>query len=114
MTQLTLFEEPKLARRLGGGPTDVQLRLERAFSEPVKAELVARLNERIGQWLGWNDFSDIRDRHKIGFCMGHVLFQLAREGRALERRIYFGAERPGELQPYLGYTSVYCGIEHGH
>ena len=114
MTQLALFAEPVPSVRQGGGPPGVQLRLALAFSEPVKAELVARLNERIGQWLAWNDFADIRERHQIGFCMGHVLSSLEREGRALVKNIYFGAERPGDpFKPYLGYTSVWSSVEQG-
>lgn len=117
MNQLGLFDEPKPTRNpnrpLKYGPPDVQDAWERGFSAPVMDELVARLNERVGQWLGWSDFADIRERHKIGCCMGHVLFNLAHNGRALVKNIYFGAERPGELQPYLGFESVYSTIEHG-
>lgn len=114
MSQLALFDEPKTATRLGGGPPDVQRRVQLAFSEAVKAELVTRLNEHAGQWLAWRDFADIRERHQIGFCMGHVLSALAREGRALVKNIYFGAERPGDpFKPYLGFTSVWSSVENG-
>lgn len=114
MSQLALFEEAKPVVRLSGGPPDVQRRMQLAFSEPVKAQLVTRLNERIGQWLSWKDFADIRERHQIGFCMGHVLASLARDGRALVKDIYFGAERPGDpFKPYLGFTSVWSSVEHG-
>jgi hypothetical protein len=101
-------------RRLGGRPRDVERRWNLAFSEPVKAELVACLNERIGEWLIWHDFDDIRERYKIGFCLGHVLGGLVRDGRAVEKKIYFGAERPGDpFKPYLGSTSVYSSVEQG-
>ena len=110
MNQLGLFES---ARPRYGMPAGVHARFELAFSEPVKAELVARLNERPGQWLGWSDFADIRECHQIGFCMGHVLGSLVREGRALDTQVYFGAERPGMPDPYLGFKtlwgSVLCG-----
>lgn len=67
-----------------------------------------------GQWLAWRDFADIRERHQIGFCLGHVLHALTTEGRALVKNIYFGAERPGDpFKPYLGYDSVYSSAEHG-
>lgn len=114
MSQLALFEEPKPRYQLGGGPPSVQDTWERAFSEAVMGELVARLNERAGKWLEWRDFADIRERHDIGCCMGHVLFNLAHTGRALRKDIYFGAERPGDpLKPYMGFKSVYSTIEHG-
>jgi hypothetical protein len=114
VSQLVLFEDPAPVRRVGGAPPDVQRRWDLAFSEPVKAELVARLNERRGQWLAWSDYADIRERHQIGFCLGHVLGSLAREGRALVKQIYYGAQRPGDpLKPYLGFNSVYSSVEHG-
>lgn len=114
MNQLPLFEQQAPARRLGGRPPGVERRWNAAFSEPVKAELVTRLNERIGESLSWHDFDDIRERHQIGFCMGHVLHGLVHDGRAIEKNIYFGAERPGDpFKSYLGYTSVYSSIEHG-
>jgi hypothetical protein len=114
VNQLPLFEQPAPVRRLGGQPPGVEHRWNLAFSEPVKAELVARLNERTGQWLTWHDFADIRERHQIGFCLGHVLHGLVHDGRAVERKIYFGAERPGDsFKPYLGFTSVWSSVEHG-
>jgi hypothetical protein len=114
VNQMQLFEQPADTRRLGGRPRDVERRWNLAFSEPVKAQLVARLNERVGEWLAWRDFADIREQHRIGFCMGHVLHGLVHDGRAIEKRIYFGAERPGDpFKPYLGYTTVYSSAEHG-
>lgn len=114
MSQLALFEESAPVRRVSGQPPDVERRWNLAFSEPVKAELVARLNEHPGQWLDWSDFADIRGRHKIGFCLGHVLYGLATAGRALRKNIYYGAERPGDpFKPYLGFNTVYSSAEHG-
>jgi hypothetical protein len=116
VSQLSLFEQPAPAPALwsGGAPPGVQRRAELAFSEPVKAELVARLNERPGEWLEWRDYADIRERHQIGFCLGHVMFRLSMEGRALRKEIYFGAERPSDpFKPYLGFKSVYSSVEHG-
>lgn len=116
MSQMSLFEQPATApaRRVGGAPPGVQRRWDQALSEPVKAELVARLNERPGQWLEWRDFADIRERHQIGFCLGHVLHGLVHAGRAVDKKIYYGAERPGDpLKPYLGFNSVYSSVEHG-
>lgn len=114
MNQLPLFEQPIPVRRLGGWPPDVERRWNLAFSEPLKAELVARLNERTGQWLTWRDFDDIRERHQIGFCMGHVLYGLALAGRAMKKDVYYGAERPGDpFKPYLGFYSIWSSAEHG-
>lgn len=77
-------------------------------------ELVMRLNERPGEWLAWRDFADIRERHDIGCCMGHVLFSLSQASRVLRKEIYFGAERPGDpFKPYLGFKNVYSSVEHG-
>jgi hypothetical protein len=114
VNQLALFTEPAPVRRSGGQPPDVERRWNLAFSEPVKAELVARLNECIGVWLRRSDFNDIRERYKIGFCLGHVLHGLVHDGRAVVQKIYFGAERPGDpFKPYLGFTSVYSSVEYG-
>lgn len=114
MNQLALFEQPVPVRRIGGQPPGVERRWNLAFSEPVKAELVVRVNERVGLWLSWSDFADIREKYKIGFCLGHVLHGLVRDGRAVEKKIYFGAERPGDpFKEYLGYTTVYSSAEHG-
>lgn len=116
--QLSLFEQQSPAtapaHRMGGGPPGVQRRFALAFSEPVRAELVARLNEHPGRWLTWCDFADIRERHQIGFCLGHVLHALTAEGRALSKNIYFGADRPGDpFKPYLGFEVVHSSAEHG-
>lgn len=114
MSQLALFEAPPPARSRGGMPRSVEAAWERGFSEPVKLELIMRLNERPGEWLKSCDFADIRERHNIGCCIGHVLFSLAHAGRALTKNIYYGAERPGDpFKPYLGFNSVYSSIEHG-
>lgn len=106
MTQMTLFEAP-VARRLGGGPPEVQRRLQLAFTEPVKLELLAVTSARPDEWLNWRDFRAVMEKHQIGFCMGHVLSQLVREGRLQEKKVYFGngleAERPGSPD-YKGYT----------
>jgi hypothetical protein len=111
---MQLFEQPTDTRRLGGRPPGVERRWQIAFSDEVKAQLVARLNERVGEWLAWNDFADIREQHQIGFCLGHVLHGLVHHGRAIEKKIYFGAERPGDpFKPYLGFTTVYSSAEYG-
>jgi len=110
--QLQLQLEEPAPRKLGGGPPGVQAAWLRGFSEPVLAEIEARLNERPGEWLGWADFADIRERHNIGCCMGHVKFHLAQTGRAIRKNIYYGSERPGDPD-YKGYNTVYgstlCG-----
>jgi len=116
MSQMSLFEQPATARarHVGGAPPGVQRRTDLAFSEPVKDELVARLNEHPGRWLEWCDYANIRERHQIGHCLGHVLFSLFMEGRALRKEIYYGAERPGDpFKPYLGFNTVYSSVENG-
>jgi hypothetical protein len=85
--------------KLGGGPPSVQRRRQLAFTEPVKLDLLAVAASRPDDWLRWRDFRVVMERHQIGFCMGHVLFQLVQEGRLQEKKVYFGkgieAERPG-------------------
>jgi hypothetical protein len=110
--QLGLFDEPP-APRVGGAPPSVRRRADLAFSEPVKLELIARLAERPGQWLRWDDFADIRDRHQIGFCMGHVLASLVREKRALEQVIYYGAKDTQIPGAYQGFGTIWSTVEHG-
>lgn len=109
MCQLALFQQPAPAvRRVGGRPPDVERRWNLAFSEPIKLELVEVAAGRPGEWLDWSAFSGVRERHQIGFCMGHVLYALVREGRLLERTIYLGkgigAEQPGS-PAYQGFTN---------
>jgi hypothetical protein len=106
--QLSLFADPAPRMRRPGDDA-----WERGFSDLVKGELVARLNERIGQWLGWEDFRDIRERHKIGCCMGHVLGHLERAGRIMEKKVYYGTEHPGLPGEYKGYNSMYSSALHG-
>lgn len=106
--QLALFAEPAPKERRCGMPLGVQRRWELAFSEQVKRELVAVATARPGEWLEWGAFTAVRERYQIGFCMGHVLSSLVREGRLAERRVYFGkgidADRPGSPN-YCGYGS---------
>lgn len=119
MNQLQLFESPPPAlvldpdRPLKNGPPSVQAAWQRGFSEPVKAALVARLNERVGQWLNWHDFADIRERHNIGCCMGHLLFHLMVRGRIAHKRAFYGTESPNLPGEYLGYGHLWGSIEHG-
>jgi len=100
--QLDLFPTP--APQVRRDYRDVLWEL--AFSPAVKDELVAVAHARTGEWLGWDAFASVRERHKIGFCMGHVLSCLVREGRLLEKRIYYGkgigAEHPGSPE-YRGF-----------
>jgi hypothetical protein len=107
--QLALFApEVEVKRICGGGPPGVQKRFHLAFTEPVKLELLAVAASRPGDWLQWNDFRAVMERHQIGFCMGHVLYQLVREGRLQENKVYLGkgieAERPGSPD-YKGYRN---------
>jgi hypothetical protein len=106
IAQLPLFE-PEVTRRVGAGPPEVERLSNLAFSEPVKLELLAVAAARPDDWLRWGDFSGPMENHKIGFCMGHVLGQLVREGRLQEKLVYYGkgleADRPGSPD-YMGYT----------
>lgn len=106
--QVELFlPEPGAARRIGGGPPGVQLLIARAFTEPVKLELLAVATARPDEWLEWRAFRVPMDKYQISFCMGHVLSALAREGRLQEKVVYLGtgidADRPG-APGYRGYT----------
>lgn len=106
-TELFALEEP-VEMRLGGGPPGVQRRFQLAFTEPVKLELLAVALARPDDWLKWPDFRVVMEKHQIGFCMGHVLGQLVREGRLQEKKVYFGngleADRPGSPD-YKGYRT---------
>jgi hypothetical protein len=108
--QLDMFAPPAPERRIGGGPPDVQDRMALAFTEPVKLELLATAAAQPGRWLGWNDFAAVRDKHKIGFCMGHVLSSLVRDGRMREMICWHGAERPGLDTEYRGFGSRWRAI----
>lgn len=110
--QLALFA-PEPVRRIGGGPPEVQRRFELAFTEPVKLDLLAVAAARPDDWLRWDDFRAPMEKYKIGFCMGHVLSQLVREGRLQERPVYYGkgleADRPGSPD-YQGYRHDWKAI----
>jgi hypothetical protein len=95
--QLDLFPPPTPPRR--DDPWDV------GFSEPVKLELLAAAAAKPERWLGWSDFDQVREKYKIGCCMGHVLSSLVRDGRLRELRVWFGAEFPGQETEYKGYGS---------
>jgi len=105
---MALFPEP--TRRIGGGPPDVQRRFDLAFTEPIKVELLAVATANPERWLGWHDFAQVRDKHKIGFCMGHVLSSLVRAGRLQAMICWHGAERPGQETEYRGYNSRWRAI----
>lgn len=106
--QLPLFApEPESVYRLGGAPPDVQRRMQLAFTEPVKLELLAVAAERPDEWLGFKDFRVPMEKHKIGFCMGHVLFHLAREGRLQERHVYYNKGIGGDMPGSGHYRGFY-------
>ena len=113
MSQLALFAEEEPVARRYGMPPDVARRWNLAFSEPVKLELLAVAAGRPGEWLGWHAFTEVRERHQIGFCMGHVLGGLVREGRLESRQVYCGkgieADRPGSPN-YQGYHNEWRAI----
>lgn len=106
-SQLSLFPVPARSERPCGMPPGVFARWELAYSPKVKAELVAVATARPVEWLEWRDFREVMDKYKIGFCMGHVLGHLVREGRLEEKKVYLGkgigAEQPGSGN-YQGYT----------
>lgn len=108
--QLNLFEAsaPSAPRRLGGGPPCVELMWERARSPDVEIETLAIAAARPDEWLSWNDFRAVIEKHKIGSCFGHILFGYVRAGKLLEKKVYngkgIGAEQPGS-ENYRGY---YC------
>lgn len=98
MTQLALFETP---RRLG---RDIAWDL--AFSKGVESAVLAIFESRPDDWLDWADFKKIIEKNKIGFCFGHVLFQLSKRGTIMRKDIYFGSDHPGKPN-FLGSKSVY-------
>lgn len=104
---------PVLARSRGGRPRSVDEAWERAYSPACQRAMIRLVNSRIGQWLGWNDFRDIRDKYNISCCMGHALYALSRAGRIAAKDVYYGAERPGMKEPYLGFNTIWGSIEHG-
>lgn len=113
MSQLALFTDPAPAARTSGRPPGVEQRWNLAFSEPVKLELLDVAAARPVEWLDWWAFTEVRERHQIGFCMGHVLGALVREGRLESRQVHMGkgigAERPGSPN-YQGYYNEWCAI----
>ncbi|MGV7210482.1 hypothetical protein ACLB1G_21825 [Oxalobacteraceae bacterium A2-2] len=76
---------------------------ERAQSEEVRRDILAVFAAKPAQWLSWSDFRCVIKAHQIGACLGHVLFGMVREGKIIEKIIYFGTERPGP--GYAGFTS---------
>lgn len=108
--QFDLFAVPPRHLPLGGMPRSVHDRWELAFSEPVKLELLAAAAATPGRWLGWNDFAEVREKHQIGCCMGHVLHSLVRDGHLGELICWYGAERPGLDTKYLGFGSRWRAI----
>ena len=98
MTQLALFETP---HRLG---RDIAWDL--AFSKEVESAVLAIFESRPDDWLDWADFKKIIEKNKIGFCFGHVLFQLSKRGTIVRKDMYFGSDHPGKPN-FLGSKSVY-------
>ena len=113
MSQLALFADPAPMVRVSGRPRGVERRWNLAFSEPVKLELLAVAAARPDEWLGWGAFDEVRERHQIGFCLGHVLGVLVREGRLAEHVVYTGkgidAERPGSPN-YQGFDTEWRAV----
>lgn len=90
MSQLALFDAPHKS------PLDRQKAiLNLAFSDSVRDEILALAGARKGEWLAWNDFRSIFEKHKIGFCFGHVLYRISRTGLIEEDKVYFGTKHLG-------------------
>ena len=98
MTQLALFETPQRDGRV--------VRWELAFSSEVEVAVLAIFEARPDDWLDWSDFKKIIEKNKIGFCFGHVLFQLSTRGKIMRKDIYFGSDHPSKPN-FLGSRSVY-------
>jgi hypothetical protein len=94
-------------------PAGVARRRELAFSPQVVGEVLAAVEARANEWMGWEAFRQVIDKHRIGFCLGHVLSSLARTGRIRERNVYvgkgIGAERPGSPN-YYGFKCEWRAI----
>lgn len=103
MTQLTLF--PAEVRR-----DSRDLMWERALSTEVEQDVMAIFTSKPAEWLELKYFKTLIDRHKISAVFGHVLYEISRHGKIVEKHIYAGADHPG-LPNYLGFRSVYMLAE---
>jgi len=113
-TQLSLFAPALRPVGYTGRPPIVDRIWERAFSPEVEAEILATVAARPDEWLGWNAFRAIIDKHGIGSCLGHVLGRMVRTGLIQEKRIYCGkgleADRPGSPD-YMGFYNEWKAME---
>jgi hypothetical protein len=80
-----------------------------AFSDEVKEEVMQIVQARAGEWLAWEAFRSIIEKHKIGSCFGHLLHRMVRDGQLLEQIWYFGSEHPGQGN-YLGFGGRWGSI----
>ncbi len=80
----------------------------RARQPEVKAAVLEIAASRPQEWLSWEDFRPVMEKHDISACFGHVLFAMVRDGCLVEQKIYIGkgigAETPGSTN-YQGYYS---------
>lgn len=111
--QLSLFPAQERKPSRGGMPLSVERMWERAQTPAVREETLAILVARRGEWLGWNDFRSVIDRHQISSCFGHIISGFAREGLLQERKVYLGkgigADRPGSPD-YMGYKNEWSAV----
>lgn len=98
MTQLALFEVERRDGRL--------VRWELAFSSGIETVVMEAFQGRPNEWLRFSDFRKTTEKYQIGFCFGHLLGRLTRQGKITAKKIYYGADHPGKPN-YLGYDTVY-------
>lgn len=103
--QIDLFAPTPPAQNL----TFVQRMWTVAFSDEVRAEVLAIIAARRGEWLDWRDFRPVIEKYKISSWFGHVLFRLVQENLILEQQRYYGSQHPWEGN-YLGFGCRYAAI----
>jgi hypothetical protein len=103
MNQLTLFEAPARISR-----HDQMWQV--AQSADVEFEMMAIFAARPTEWLGYSDFQAIQRKYDFHGIIGHLLGRRCREGKIVDKNIYFGDERPGGKN-YQGFRTVYMLAE---
>lgn len=105
--QLDLLAQPApAAAPRYGMPPSVLAAHDRAYSDEVKAELLAVYAAKPGEFLDTPAIRHVIKKHDIGTWFGHVLHSLARDGKLESKDIYMGSDHPSKPN-YQGYYTVY-------
>ncbi len=102
MSQLALFETPVAPPR----KSPRELMWERSCHPSVDADVIGICRARLGEWLGYNDFRPLLEKHNLQGVLGHTLGRIVRSGAIEDKNIYHGDEHPGGKN-YQGYHCVY-------